>query len=107
MNPDENLLSLIGEIYDCTLNPESWNNVLPRIGAFVGASAGGLFVHDSSRTNMNVVYQFATDDDYRRLYAEKYMLLDPMAGTYFVLDIGEVFSTSTVMPHAEFLQSRF
>ena len=33
--------------------------------------------------------------------------MDPMFGTYFVLDVGEVFSTSTVMSHAEFLQSRF
>jgi DNA-binding CsgD family transcriptional regulator len=107
MNSDENLLALIGAIYDCTLNPEAWNAVLPRIGTFVGGSAGGLFVHDSSRTNLDIVYQFATGADYRRLYVEKYMPLDPMAGTYFVLDVGEVFSTSTVMPHAEFLQSRF
>lgn len=107
MSPDENLLQLIGEIYDCTLNAEAWNTVLPRIGSFVGASAGGFFVHDSSRRNLNVVYQFATDAEYRRLYVEKYMALDPMAGTYFVLDVGEVFSTSTIMPHAEFLRSRF
>jgi len=106
MNLDETLLRLIGEIYDCTLNPEAWNAVLPRIGAFVGGSAGGLFVHDSSRRNMNVVYEFATDLEYRRLYVEKYLTLDPMAGTYFVLDVGEVFSTSTVMSHPEFLQSR-
>jgi DNA-binding CsgD family transcriptional regulator len=80
---------------------------LPRIGAFVGGSAGGIFVHDSSRRSLNVVYQFATDAEYRQLYVEKYLALDPMAGTYFVLDVGEVFSTSTVMQHAEFLQSRF
>ena len=86
---------------------EAWNAVLPRIGSFVGASAGGLFAHDSSRRSLNIVYQFATDAEYRRLYVEKYMALDPMAGTYFVLDVGEVFSTSTIMPHAEFLQSRF
>jgi DNA-binding CsgD family transcriptional regulator/PAS domain-containing protein len=30
-----------------------------------------------------------------------------MFGTYFVLDIGDVFSSSTIMPHAEFMQSRF
>ncbi len=35
------------------------------------------------------------------------MTMDPMFGTYFVLDVGEVFSTSTVMSHSEFLQSRF
>ncbi len=107
MNLDQTLLKLIGEIYDCTLDPEAWNAVLPRIGAFVGGSAGGLFVHDSSRRSMNVLYEFATDAEYRRLYVEKYLTLDPMSGTYFVVDVGEVFSTSTVMQHAEFLQSRF
>ncbi len=107
MNVDDTVLSLIGEIYDCALNPESWNAVLPRIGAFVGGSSGGLFAHHSSRRSGNVFYQFGTDPDFRRLYLEKYMTMDPMFGTYFVLDVGEVFSTSTVMSHAEFLQSRF
>jgi DNA-binding CsgD family transcriptional regulator/PAS domain-containing protein len=56
---------------------------------------------------MSIAYEFNTDPEYRRLYVEKYLTLDPMAGTYFVLGVGEVFSTSTVMSHAEFLQSRF
>jgi DNA-binding CsgD family transcriptional regulator/PAS domain-containing protein len=107
MDVDEGLLELIGGIYDSTLNPDNWTAVLPRIGAFVGASAGGLFAHDSSRRSLSIAYEFNTDPEYRRLYVEKYLTLDPMAGTYFVLDVGEVFSTSTVMTHAEFLQSRF
>ena len=48
MDRDETLLELIGGIYDTTLNPEIWNAVLPRIGAFVGGSAGGLFAHHPS-----------------------------------------------------------
>ena len=101
------LLQLIGDIYDCTLDPESWNAVLPRIGSFVGGSGGGLFAHHPSRRSANIYYQFGTDPDYRQLYLQKYMTLDPMFGTYFVLDIGHVFSSSTLMPHDEFLQSRF
>jgi DNA-binding CsgD family transcriptional regulator len=104
---DEALLQLIGAIYDCTLNPDAWSAVLPRIGAFVGGSAGGLFAHDSARRNMSIFHEFGTDPDYHQLYVDKYSALDPMAGTYFVLDAGEVFSTSTVMSHGEFLQSRF
>ncbi len=107
MDPDKTLLPLIGGIYDAALNPGAWNAVLPRIGAFVGGSSCGLFAHDSSRRSGNIYYEFGTDPDYRRLYLEKYMTMDPMFGTYFVLDVGEVFSTSTVMSHAEFLQSRF
>ncbi len=107
MDPDKTLLPLIGVIYDAALNPGAWKAVLPRIGAFVGGSSGGLFAHDSSRRSGNIHYEFGTDPDYRRLYLEKYMTMDPMFGTYFVLDVGEVFSTSTVMSHAEFLQSRF
>ena len=107
MDLDETLLQLIGGIYDCTLNPDAWNAVLPRIGAFVGGSAGGLFAHDSSRRSGNILYEFGTTPEYNKLYVEKYLTLDPMFGTYFVLDVGEVFSTSTIMPHADFLQSRF
>ncbi|MGZ5828747.1 MAG: helix-turn-helix transcriptional regulator [Xanthobacteraceae bacterium] len=103
----EILLQLITGIYDSALNPEAWSAVLPRIGAFVGGSSGGLFAHHSSRRSGNVLYEFGTDPDFRRVYLEKYMTMDPMFGTYFVLDVGEVFSTSTVMSHAEFLQSRF
>jgi hypothetical protein len=73
MNLDETLLDLIGGIYDCTLNPDAWNALLPRIGAFVGGSAGGLFVHDSSRRSGSVAYEFGTDPDYRRLYLDKYL----------------------------------
>jgi DNA-binding CsgD family transcriptional regulator len=107
MDPDVALLALIGGIYDAALNPDTWNAILPRIGAFVGGSSGGLFAHHASRRSGNVFYQFGTDPEFRRLYLEKYMTMDPMFGTYFVLDVGEVFSTSTVMSHAEFLQSRF
>ncbi len=107
MELDVSLLPLIGEIYDAAMNPDFWNTVLPKIGAFVGGSAGGLFAHHSSPRSASIYYQFGTDPGYRQLYLEKYMTIDPMFGTYFVLDVGEVFSTSTVMAHAEFLQSQF
>jgi len=107
MDSDEVLLQLIGGIYDSALNPEIWDAVLPRIGAFVGGSGGGLFAHHPSRRSASIYYQFGTDPDYRQTYLEKYVTLDPMFGTYLVLDVGDVFSSSTLMPHAEFLQSRF
>jgi len=107
MDLDETLLPLIGGIYDSALNPDTWNAILPRIGAFVGGSSGGLFAHHSTRRSGNVFYEFGTDPNFRKVYLDKYITMDPMFGTYFVLDVGEVFSTSTVMSHAEFLQSRF
>jgi DNA-binding CsgD family transcriptional regulator len=107
MDPTETMLQLIGGIYDAALNSNAWNAILPRIGAFVGGSSGGLFAHHSSRRSGNIYYEFGTDPDFRQDYLSKYMTMDPMFGTYFVLDVGEVFSTSTVMSHSEFLQSRF
>jgi len=107
MDLDETLLDLIGGIYDSALIPDNWNAILPRIGTFVGGSSGGLFAHHSTRRSGNVFYEFGTDPDFRKIYLDKYITMDPMFGTYFVLDVGEVFSTSTIMSHAEFLQSRF
>jgi hypothetical protein len=47
MDHDETLLQLIGGIYDCALNPDAWNAILPRIGAFVGGSGGASQVKTS------------------------------------------------------------
>ena len=110
MDLDETLLRLIGGIYDCVLDPESWNTVLPRIGAFVGGSGGGLFAHHPSRRSASIYYQFGTE-------------AWPIAGFYLekcadcarpdvrhlasFFGIGDVFSSSTIMPHADFMQSRF
>jgi DNA-binding CsgD family transcriptional regulator len=107
MDIDPPLLQLIGEIYDAAIDPDSWKDVLPKIGFFVGGSAGGLFAHHASRQSGNIFYEYGTSPGFRQLYLEKYMTMDPMFGTYFVLDVGEVFSTSTIMPHDAFLQSRF
>jgi DNA-binding CsgD family transcriptional regulator len=107
MDADEPLLDLIGGIYDSALNPDVWDDILPRIGTFVGGSAGGLFGHRPSQRSASIYHSFGADPNYRQLYLDKYLTIDPMFGTYFVLDVGEVFSTSTVMSHAEFLQSRF
>jgi DNA-binding CsgD family transcriptional regulator len=107
MDLDETVLDLIGGIYDCTLDPDNWNAVLPRIMGFVGGSGGGLFAHHASRRSTQIFYESGTDPRYRQLYLEKFRTLDPMFGTYFVIDVGEVFSTSTIMSHAEFRQSRF
>lgn len=107
MDPAETLLQLIGGIYDAALNPGLWDAVVPQLGAFVGGSAGGLYSHDASRRSASIYYQFGTDPDYRQLYIDKYASIDPMFGTYFVLDVGEVFSTSTIMSHVEFMDSRF
>ncbi len=107
MDVDPTLLQLISDIYDAALDPEIWSAVLTKIGFFVGGSAGGLFAHHASRRSGNVFYEFGTPPEFRQLYLEKYMTMDPMFGTYFVLDVGDVFSTSTIMSHDEFLQSRF
>ena len=107
MDPAETLLQLIGGIYDAALNPDVWNALVPRLGTFVGGSAGGLYSHHASRKSASIYYQFGTDPGYRQLYIDKYVSIDPMFGTYFVLEIGEVFSTSTIMSHAEFKDSRF
>ena len=107
MDRDEALLEIIGGIYDAALNPDAWNAVVPKIGAFVGGSGGGLFAHHTAPKGASIYYQFGTDPGYRQLYLEKYVTIDPLFGTYFVLDVGEVFSTSTIMSHAEFMDSRF
>ncbi len=47
------------------------------------------------------------DTRYERLYFDKYIKFDPLGAAYFMLDVGEVASTSTLMPPSEFFETRF
>jgi hypothetical protein len=47
MREAEQVLSLVGDIYDAALDPMLWTDMLPVIGELVGGQAGGLVSKDS------------------------------------------------------------
>jgi len=107
MTDAEQISDLIGNIYDAALDAALWPDALVGVYSFVGGSGGGLHVRDVARRTGKVHYEVGTEPGYSKLYFEQYAKLDPMSAAYFVLGVGEVTSNSLLIPHSEFIETRF
>jgi DNA-binding CsgD family transcriptional regulator len=106
MGSEERLSALIGDIYDAALDPSQWEAVLTKSAEFVqgaGAALWGRSINPAS----NPYYDVGVSPHYKKLYFEEYFKLDPLGVAYFFLDVGEVISSSDIVPHDEFVETRF
>jgi DNA-binding CsgD family transcriptional regulator len=107
MDETAQLSALIGSIYDAVLEPALWTGVLEKAGRFVGGSAASIFSQDSVQKKGNAYYTFGIDEHYEQLYFDKYVKFDPLSGAYLTLNVGEVTSSSLIIPPEEFFETRF
>jgi hypothetical protein len=107
MDKTGQLSAIIGDIYDAALDPASWLGVLHQAAGFVGGSGGALFVQDAVNQMGNSYYDVGVDPHYRESYFNTFIKFNPMNAACAILDIGDVISNSSVVPHTEFLETRF
>lgn len=108
MGDAEDVLALVGGIYDAALDPALWPAVLLRCAGFVGGAGAGLYSKDISQKSGGLFYQDGgIPDEYVRLYFEKYIKFDPSTTTHFFAEIGNPVSTTDMMDYDEFRQTRF
>jgi hypothetical protein len=98
MEETEQLSNLIGDIYDAVLEPALWTGVVEKAGGFVGGSAASIFSQDTIRKVGNSYYSFGVDADYEQLYFNTYVRCDPLSAAYLTLGVGEVTSSSLIVP---------
>jgi hypothetical protein len=107
MSETEQLLSLVGDIYDAVLEPALWMGVLEKAANFVGGSAASIFSLDTVNRAGNAYYLFGMDKEYEQLYFDKYIKYEPVGAGYLMLSAGEVTSNSVLIRPAEFHETRF
>jgi DNA-binding CsgD family transcriptional regulator/PAS domain-containing protein len=105
MHEAEQLSGLIGQIYDATLDPGLWPNVLAQTAAFVRGSAAGLFWKDVSNNTEDYIFAFGLEPRYVKFYFEKYAKLDRVSTGQLLAAIEEPVATRDVIPHDEFLKT--
>jgi DNA-binding CsgD family transcriptional regulator len=102
------LLALIGEIYDAALEPALWSDVLGKLARFVPGMSAAIFAKDAANRTGNVYYDDGgISPQYKQLYFEKYVKLDPANAGHFFSEIGVPVSTVDLLPYDEFLETRF
>src|SRR5258705_12021653 len=90
MRESEQVMSLVGDIYDAALDPALWPRALEKTAKFAGGAAAGLIARDVARKTGNVCHAAGTDPSYGPPYFETYIQLDPLSTPYQVLDVGNV-----------------
>jgi hypothetical protein len=102
------LLALIGEIYDAALEPALWPDVLGKLARFVPGMSAAIFAKDAASKTGNIYYDDGgISPQYKQLYFEKYVKLDPANSGHFFSEIGVPVSTVDLLPYDEFLETRF
>jgi DNA-binding CsgD family transcriptional regulator len=104
----EQFSSLIGEIYDTTLDRSLWPQVLQKIAGFLPGKSAAVFWNDAAhRTGDVYLSDGGIEPHYTELYFSKYIKLNPTATRHFFGEVGEPMATADLLPYEEFLQSRF
>ena len=108
MQESEQFSSLIGDIYDTVLDRSLWPTALRNASGFIQGQASAIFWKDAVSNCGDVFF----DDggiapEFRRLYFEKYIALNPTTTPRFFMEAGEPAATADLLPYDEFLQTRF
>jgi DNA-binding CsgD family transcriptional regulator/PAS domain-containing protein len=104
----ERLSTLVGNIYDASLDTALWPAALGQAAAFVGGLGGGLLAKDVVDQTANIFYYDGSiAPHFIQLYFEKYVKLDPGTTRHFFAEVGELVSTTDILEYDEFCRTRF
>jgi DNA-binding CsgD family transcriptional regulator/PAS domain-containing protein len=104
----ELLSSIIGDIYDCAINPSGWSAALSRITLALDAAYTTISLANPMEQVGRMVAQSPWDSEQLRILNEEYGI-EGVPGLKHVLynDVDEAWSTLANMPEVEFQQSPF
>jgi DNA-binding CsgD family transcriptional regulator/PAS domain-containing protein len=104
----ELLSSIIGDIYDCAINPSGWSATLSRITLALDAAYTTISMANPVDNRGRMAAQSPWDPEQLRILNEDYGI-EGVPGLKLVLynDVDEAWSTLANIPEPEFQQSRF
>lgn len=104
---EEQLSSLIGDVYDAALDPALWPDIMERSCKFVGGGGAGLYSKDSFSATGRIDYGCGVAVQYQRNYVEQYVKICPTTPALFFFDVNDVIGIADILPVSEFLETRF
>lgn len=108
MDDVETVSSVIGEIYDASLEPELWPGVLGKAARYTPGITATLFAKDVNNRSFELHYQSGeVDQRYVQMYRDTYSRIDPLTTMHFFAEVGEPTSVVDLCPYHEFVETRF
>jgi len=108
MDESEEVSQLIGDVYDASLDPASWPQVLEKTCHYVQGVASALLSQDSAQKNAAFHFSWGDDPEFTRSYQDTYVKLNPLLLPMVLsAKTGEVTANSDVLPIEQFVETRF
>jgi DNA-binding CsgD family transcriptional regulator len=108
MQETENLLALIGDIYDASLDAKLWIPVVEKVRDFVGGCSASIYSKNTTKNEGNLYYHDGgISPHFTQLYFKTYVTLDPLTMGQITAEIGQPVATADLIPYDEFMESRF
>ncbi|MFI5400334.1 MAG: helix-turn-helix transcriptional regulator [SAR324 cluster bacterium] len=101
------LHDLVGLIYDAGLNPGQWDTAFREIRRYFRLPSGGFYSHEFDRPGISVFLNSDIDDQVVKIYAEHYVLQDPILHYLADKPAGTVCSSNTVINDREWSRSEY
>ncbi|MBS0338936.1 MAG: LuxR family transcriptional regulator [Proteobacteria bacterium] len=83
------LSEVIGEIYDCALDPSRWPGACRTVAALCASTGGGICVHDLKQVQNDQLFVFGYQPEFLQKLGSQFAE-SPMAAVDIVSEIGEV-----------------
>lgn len=108
MDEVEQVSRLVGDIYDASLDPALWPEVLKTTCEYIEGATGTLMSQETAPGNAHFYFQWGNDEKFLQSYQDLYVKLNPvLVPTLLLAKAGDVLSTIDLMPLDEFFASRF
>lgn len=98
---DETLSKLLGSLYDAAANPAIWDLFLQQLAEGTGAQCAGLVLRDAGKGMYSISRSWGMDQEFLRLYKERYASLDIWARRGSTLPAGSVRTSESLCPLAD------
>ena len=106
MDESEHVSDLIGGIYDAALDRALWPSVLEETCRFLNGQAAALVGKTAS--DFEFFFEWGTDPTFLESYRSTYGMINPLHVPVMIYGkVGEVRTTSELVPYDEFVASRF
>ena len=105
MDETKQLLELVGSVYDASLDPALWDDVLGRTAAYLNSATATIGSFDVVHRNTNFSKAWGYDPAYLEILLSRYIKNNPTEFGAALTRVGDVYSIGDLLPYDEFYAS--
>ncbi len=98
---------LVGDVYDCILEPSGWTSVVARFAEFSGGVGASIHMINPVSGSTAILVEHGVDPEWSALGRTVYAPMSPVGAAALLYDLDQPVSVFDVVEEAEYVESRF